>query len=112
MNIEEIKSALDTMETFLHPEDYKILVDAVNQAVRNTRTAEKDNQVSDDLVELGLAQICWVWLRPYLIYRKDIMSCPYRQCIKHRMCDECYIDNAMERRFKMERKFPNEEIPE
>jgi len=55
MNIEEIKSALDTMEKFLHPEDYKILVDAVNQAVRNTRTAEKDNQVSDDLVELGLA---------------------------------------------------------
>ena len=55
MNIDEIKTALDTMENFLHPEDYKLLVDAVNQAVRNYRTAEKDNQVADDLGELGLA---------------------------------------------------------
>tara|TARA_E500000081_G_scaffold34110_1_gene37922 strand:- start:6276 stop:6443 length:168 start_codon:yes stop_codon:yes gene_type:complete len=55
MNIEQIKTALDTMEVFLHPEDYKILVEAVQSAVRNQRTAEKDNQVIDDLGELGLA---------------------------------------------------------
>ena len=108
MNIEQIKTALDTMEVFLHPEDYKILVEAVQSAVRNQRTAEKDNQVIDDLGELGLAQVCWVWLRPYLIYRKDIMSCPYRECTKNIMCNECYIDLQIENRFRNEKRYPND----
>ena len=55
MNIEEIKNALDVMERTLHPDDYKILVDGVSQAVRNHRQNQKDEQVSDDLVELGIA---------------------------------------------------------
>ena len=54
MNIEEVKNALEVMERTLHPEDYKLLVDGVSQAVRNYRQNEKDNQISDDLVELGI----------------------------------------------------------
>tara|TARA_Y100001970_G_C14192195_1_gene836064 strand:- start:1591 stop:1758 length:168 start_codon:yes stop_codon:yes gene_type:complete len=55
MNIEEIKNALDVMERTLHPDDYKLLVDGVSQAVRNHRQNQKDDQISDDLVELGIA---------------------------------------------------------
>lgn len=56
MNIDEIKNALEVMERTLHPEDYKVLVDGVAQAVRNYRESERSQQVTDDLVELGIAQ--------------------------------------------------------
>ena len=55
MNIDEIKNALEVMERTLHPEDYKVLVDGVAQAVRNHRESERSQQVTDDLVELGIA---------------------------------------------------------
>tara|TARA_Y100000004_G_C8901190_1_gene406483 strand:- start:923 stop:1090 length:168 start_codon:yes stop_codon:yes gene_type:complete len=55
MNIDEVKNALEVMERTLHPEDYKMLVDAVAQAVRNQRESERSQQVTDDLVELGIA---------------------------------------------------------
>jgi len=33
-----------------------------------------------------------------------MVACPYNECTKHVMCDECYIDEQMEFRFKKERK--------
>ena len=55
MNIEEVKNALEVMERILHPDDYKVLVDGVAQAVRYQRESERSQQVTDDLVELGIA---------------------------------------------------------
>ena len=55
MNIEEVKNALEVMERTLHSEDYKVLVDGVAQAVRNHRESERSQQVTDDMVELGIA---------------------------------------------------------
>jgi hypothetical protein len=36
------------------------------------------------------------------------MSCPYNECSKTLMCDECYIDEKIERRFKIEKKYYND----
>ena len=60
-NIDEVKNALEVMERTLHPEDYKVLVDGVAQAVRNQRESERSQQVTDDLVE-------WVSLRRYSLW--------------------------------------------
>lgn len=32
------------------------------------------------------------------------MSCPYRECTKTMMCDECYIDLQIEERLKKEKR--------
>lgn len=29
--------------------------------------------------------------------------CPYNECTKHKMCDECYIDEKIKFRFDKER---------
>jgi hypothetical protein len=39
---------------------------------------------------------------------RNIMACPYRECTKYTMCDECHMDTMIENRFRKERKFPNE----